>query len=89
MAIKRQKLDRRVNLIMDGDRVVDMPPGWKLTVDCPHHGKVILDFTEHLGCGRDEIVGHLRDAFWSLRTEFVGTTLKSMFNTGYHYCPVK
>lgn len=83
MAIKRQKLDRRVNLIMDGDRVVDMPPGWKLTVDCPHHGKVILDFTEHLGCGRDEIVGHLRDAFWSLRTEFVGTTLKSMFNTGY------
>ncbi|TLD46364.1 MAG: hypothetical protein FAZ92_01361 [Accumulibacter sp.] len=85
MAIKRQKLDRKVNLTLDGDRVVDMPPGWKFTVDCPHHGKVTLDFTPFAGRGRDDLLGHLRDAYWNLRKEFVGATLRNNFNGGFRY----
>ncbi len=83
MAIKRQKLNRKVDLVIVGDNVVDMPPGWTFTVDCPHHGKVTLDFTAYVGCGRDELLGHMRDAYWNLRKEFVGITLRNSFNGGF------
>ena len=42
MAIRRQKLDRNANLTLDSGRVVDMPPAWTFTIDCPHHGKIEL-----------------------------------------------
>lgn len=77
MVIKRQKLDRKVNLILDGDRVVDMPPGWNFTIDCPHHGKFTFDFNPYREHSRDELAGHMRDAFWSLRHEVVGISLRS------------
>ena len=77
MAIKRQKLDRKANLTLDGDRVIDMPPGWAFTINCPYHGKIVFDFNPYRENGRDDLAGHLRDAIWSQRHEVVGATLKS------------
>lgn len=82
MAIRRQKLDRKVNLTMDGDRVVDMPPDWVFTIDCQHHGKITFDFTPYRQGGREEIAGHMRDAFWNLRHQVVGITFRSYENSG-------
>lgn len=78
MAIKRQKLNRKVDLVMDGDNVVDMPPGWQFTVECPHHGKVVFNLEPFRANGREELAGHIRDALWSLRHEMAGTTLEQM-----------
>lgn len=75
MAIRRNKLDRKVDLTLDAGRVVDMPPGWAFVIDCPHHGKIELDFNPYRDNGREELAGHMRDAFWCLRNEAVGTTL--------------
>ena len=47
VAIKRQKLDRKANLTLDGDRVIDMPPGWAFTIKCPYHGKIAFGKFEH------------------------------------------
>ena len=82
MAIRRQKLDRKANLTLDGDRVIDMPPGWAFTIDCPHHGKITLDFNPYRERGRGDIAGHMRDACWSLRHEVVGITLKGCEEVG-------
>jgi integrase len=78
VAIRRNKLDRKADLTLDAGRVVDMPPGWVFTIDCPHHGKIKCDFNPYRGNGREELAGHMRDAFWSVRHEVVGATLKSM-----------
>ncbi len=82
MAIKRQKLDRKANLTLDVDRVVDIPPGWAFTITCPHHGKIALDFNPYRENGRDDLAGHMRDAFWSMRHEVVGVTLESYEQIG-------
>lgn len=85
MAIKRQKIDRRANLILDGNRVVDMPPGWVFTIDCPHHGKLTFDFNPYREHGRENLAGHLRDAVWNLRHQVVGMTLESYETRGLRY----
>ena len=77
MVIKRKKLDRKADLILDGDRVVDMPPGWRFTIHCPHHGPFTFDFASCRERGRDELAAHMRDAFWSLRHEVNGISLNS------------
>lgn len=82
MAIRRQKLDRKVNLTLDGDRVVDMPPDWAFTIDCPHHGKITFDFMPYRQSGREDLAGHMRDAFWNLRNQVVGITLRGYENSG-------
>lgn len=76
MAIKRYKLDRKANLTLNGDHVIEMSPGWAFNIDCPHHGKIVFDFNHYRESGRDDITGHMRDAIWSLRHEVVGITLK-------------
>lgn len=76
MAVRRNRIDRKVNLMLDGDRVVDMPPSWAFTIDCPHHGKIHLNFNPYRENGREDIAGHVRDAFWSLRHELVGMSLQ-------------
>lgn len=38
MAIKRQKLNRKVDLVIVGDNVVDMPPGWTFMNCTPWQG---------------------------------------------------
>jgi hypothetical protein len=85
MAIRRPRLDRTANLIVDGGRVVDMPPGWAFTIDCPHHGKINFDFDPYREHGRDELAGQMRDALWSLRHEVVGKTLQSYEKIGVRY----
>jgi len=77
--IKRAKLDRKVNLTMEGNRVVDMPPGWTFTIHCPNHGACKFDFTPFCADGREALAGHLRDAVWNLRNESEGKTLKNYF----------
>ncbi len=79
MAIRRNKLDRKVDLTLDAGRVIDMSPGWAFTIDCPHHGQINLDFNPFREIGREDIAGHMRDAFWSLRHEAVGATLQGAY----------
>lgn len=84
MAIRRNKLDRKADLTLDAGRVVDMPPGWAFTIDCPHHGRIELDFNPYRENGREDLAGHLRDSFWSLRHEAVGATLRALkYALGY------
>lgn len=75
MAVRRKKVDRHVDLSLHDNRVVDMPPGWVFTIDCPHHGKIALDFNQYRANGRDNLAGHMRDAVWSQRHELVGMSL--------------
>lgn len=77
--IRRPKLDRKIDLTMDGDRVVDMPPGWAFTITCPNHGQSTFDFNPFRANGREELAGHLRDAIWNLRHEVEGESLDSYF----------
>lgn len=85
MAIRRTKLDRKARLTLDAGRVVDMPPGWAFTIDCPHHGQIKVDFNPYRENGREDLAGHLRDAFWSLRHEVVGASLRIMATAGFRY----
>jgi len=85
MAIRRNKIDRKVDLTLDAGRVVDMPPGWAFVIDCPHHGKIEFDFNRYRMNGREDLAGHMRDAFWSLRHEAVGVTLRSFEVLGIRY----
>jgi integrase len=75
VALRRQKLDRKANLTLDRGRVIDTPPGWVFTIDCPYHGKIDFDFNPYRGNDRDELAGHMRDAIWSLRHESSGASL--------------
>lgn len=75
MALSRHKVDRKARF-QSSASVVDMPPGWQFVIDCPHHGKIEFDFEPYRTNGRDDLAGHFRDAFWSLRHENVGVTLK-------------
>lgn len=78
MAIRRTRIDRKVNLTATGGQVVDMSAGWTITLDCLHHGRISFDFNRFRENGRDELAEHMRDAFWRLRHEVVGATLQSM-----------
>lgn len=82
MAIRRQKLDRKAALALDDGRVVDIPPGWAFTIDSSHHGKIQFDFNSYREHGRDNLASHIRDAFWSLRRETEGVTLKGYEKQG-------
>lgn len=77
--IRRPKLDRKIDLTMDGDRVVDMPPGWAFTINCPNHGECPFDFNPFRANGRENLAGHLRDAIWNLRHEAEGRSLENYF----------
>lgn len=82
MAIRRNKLDRKVDLALDAGRVIDMPPGWAFTIDCKHHGRIEFDLNRYREQGREKLAGHMRDALWSLRHELVGKSLETLGNTG-------
>ena len=80
MAIKRKKIDRAVELTTNADkRVIELPPAWRFTVICKHHGETTFDFTPYLSKGRENLTMHMRDAIWSLRNEVVGVTLAFNF----------
>lgn len=75
MAVKRKKIDRKVDLVLDKDRVVDMPPGWTFTVEWPHSGTLTLNFDPYRSHDRERLAGHFRDACWNLRREVAAKTL--------------
>lgn len=75
MAVRRKKINRQTDLTVRENRVIDMPPGWVFTIDCQHHGKIVLDFNEFRVNGREELAAHMRDAVWSQRHELVGMSL--------------
>lgn len=79
MAIRRQRLNRKVDLVLDGDRVVDLSPGWAFTIECPHHGALPMDFGPLREHGRERLAEQIRDAFWSMRHEIVGATLRGYY----------
>lgn len=80
MVIKRKKIDRAVDLTTNADkRVIELPPAWRFTVICKHHGEITFDFTPYLSKGRENLTMHMRDAIWSLRNEVVGVTLAFNF----------
>lgn len=86
MAIRRQKIDRKANLVTDGARIVDMPPDWAFSIDCPHHGRVSFDFTSFRSGGREALAAQMRDAVWSMRHEVGGRTLKNYWRyIGYFW----
>lgn len=75
MAIKRKRLNRNADLTQRDGVLVDLPPGWKFTVICEHHGPQPFDFTPYRVKGREQLATEMRDAFWSMRHELVGNTL--------------
>lgn len=82
MPVRRKRIDRTVDLVLDGGRVVDMPPGWTFTVEWPYHGALTLDFGPYRTHGRDALAGHLRDAIWNLRNEVTAKTLSGYARIG-------
>lgn len=76
MAIRRKRIDHKLDLTIEMGQVIDMSPNWFFTIDCQFHGKIYFDFTVYRERGRDNLAMHMRDAFWSLRHEVVGKTLK-------------
>ena len=82
VAIRRNKLDRKADLTLEAGRVVDMPPGWAFTIDCPHHGQIKFDFNPYRENSREDLAGHMRDALWNMRHKFAGATLRTYLNVG-------
>ena len=82
VAIRRQKLDHKVDLTLDGDKVVDLPADWVFSIRCEHHGEIKFDFNPFRQHGRDDLAGHMRDAIWSLRHELVGISLNALRKNG-------
>lgn len=81
MVIRRQKIDRKLQPSLEHGNLVELPPGWLITINCEHHGNIELDFTPYCRYGREELAGQMRDAFWSLRKQIVGYTLQT-YETG-------
>lgn len=75
MAIKRKRINRKAELLQRDGVVVDLPPGWTFTVNCPHHGPQHFDFASYCANGREQLAREMRDAIWSMRHELVGATL--------------
>uniref|UniRef100_E6PQA9 Phage integrase n=1 Tax=mine drainage metagenome TaxID=410659 RepID=E6PQA9_9ZZZZ len=84
MAIRRPKLDRKVAEIAQPNSSGERAPDWSFTIHCPHEGDLVFDFNPYRRSGRDDLAGHMRDAFWSLRHERVGRSLLSYDTHGMH-----
>lgn len=80
VAIKRPRIARKGGASPEiGSRVTDLPAPWAFEIKCPHHGKIAFDFTEFRRLGRESLAGQVRDAFYSLRHDITGATLKSYY----------
>lgn len=80
--IGRKRVSRKMNLAGVGTEVVDLPPGWHFTIDCPNHGLIRFDFEPFSRGGRQELAAQFRDAVWSLRHQVQGNTLKDFVAAG-------
>lgn len=84
MAIRRTKLDRRSKNLTKA-RDVDCAPAWSFTIQCPFEGNLEFDFNRYRRFDRDDLAGHMRDAFWSMRHDRVGRSLRSYQTHGLNY----
>lgn len=81
--IGRKRIGRKIESIHGHDsEIVDFPPAWQFTIDCPHHGAIKFDFEAFRRNGREKLAGQMRDAVWSLRHDVVGNTLYSYLSMG-------
>lgn len=85
MTIRRQKLDRTVAAIPRAEDGSEHAPGWSFTIHCPYEGDLVFDFTRYRQHGRDNLASQMRDAFWTLRHERVGRSLRSYETHGLNY----
>ncbi len=69
-----------MNLAGVGAEVVDLPPGWQFTIDCPNHGLIRFNFAPFSRGGRKKLAAEFRDAVWSLRHQVQGNTLHSFLS---------
>ncbi len=84
MAIRRPKLDRKVAEIAQPNSSDERAPDWSFTIHCPYEGDLVFDFNPYRRSARDDLAGHMRDAFWSMRYERVGRSLLSYDSHGLH-----
>ena len=82
MAIRRTKLDRKVSLTEKDGELIDLPPGWAFTIQCPHMGEVHLDFNRYRTNGREELAEQIRDVFWMLRHSLSAKSIQTYENIG-------
>lgn len=76
MALKIKTVDRTVGRSPAG-QLLQLAPGWILTIDSKHHGIVTIDCNQLRHNGREELAGQIRDAYWSMRHESEGASLIS------------
>lgn len=80
--IGRKRVNRKLDLPQQSGEIIDLPPGWQFTVQCPHHGALTFDFEPFRRNGRENLAAQMRDAVWSLRHQVVGATLHSYVVAG-------
>lgn len=85
MAIRRPKLDRKVTPITRAVSVREHTPKWSITINYPNESDLVFDFNPYRQHGRDDLAGHMCDAFWTLRHEVVGRSLRSYDIHGLRY----
>ena len=81
-AIKRRRIDRRVGLVIQDKKPVDLPPGWEFMVLTERFGSLTFDFNPFCENGREELAMHFRDALWALRRQNSGRTLEDIGKRG-------
>ena len=82
MVIRRKKIDRSVDILASGRKIVDLPAGWEFIIDCQNHGPIKFDFNRYRDHGREDITEQLRNTIWSMRHSLQNYTLKSYETVG-------
>lgn len=84
MAVRRKRIDRTVELVVDNNNhVVDMPPSWAFKICCTQSGADFpFDFNRYRENGREALATQMRDAVWSMRRTLTGKSLTSYVNSG-------
>jgi hypothetical protein len=65
--IGRKRIDRKTNLVLKEGKVLDLPPGWEVTIPTERFSELTFDFELFRANGREDLARHFRDALWSLR----------------------
>ncbi len=84
MAVRRNRVDRTVNLVISANnQVVDIPPAWNFTIKCSQSGAEFpFDFNSYRTNERELLAEQMRDAIWSMRRALAGKSLTSYVSSG-------
>ena len=80
-AVKKKKLDRKVDLQIRESKLVDLPPGWEFSIPTERFGSLTFDFNPFRENGREDLAMQFRDALWALRRRS-GKSLGNYFDNG-------